>query len=89
MGRALTGVGGLSHAAYRAFYSEQKPPAYLTGVGAAGGGVVDGDFLELLLDMEGAQQEAVVAQMNREGAGGGVCTVQQLLGVIEALSSMH
>ncbi len=91
MGRVVKGVGGLSHAAYRAFFTEQQPPAYLAsgGGGSARGGVVDGDFLELLLDLEGGLQEEVVAEMNSQGEGKGGATVSQLLGVIEHLASMH
>jgi DNA damage-binding protein 1 len=91
MGRVVQGVGGLSHAAWRAFFTEQRPPAYLSGgPGAASAGIIDGDFLELLLDMEGGLQEAVVADMNGGSAGSaGACTVSHLLGVIEHLASLH
>ena len=94
MGRVVQGVGGLSHAAWRAFFTEQRPPAYLSGgPGAASAGIIDGDFLELLLDLEGGLQEAVVADMNGGSAGSaggaGACTVSHLLGVIEHLASLH
>ena len=91
MARVVQGVGGLSHGAWREFFTEQRPPAYLAGGGGGGGarappGIIDGDFLEMLLDLQGAQQEAVAEDMGRHGAP---CSVSHLLGVIDHLASMH
>jgi hypothetical protein len=40
----------------------------------------------MLLDLQGAQQEAVAEDMGRHGAP---CSVSHLLGVIDHLASMH
>jgi DNA damage-binding protein 1 len=62
----IPGVGGLSHATYRSWYSDRKVPNTLP-IGATQPvtrGFIDGDLIETLLDVEKDVQVKVVAAMN-------------------------
>ena len=96
MDKVLIGVGELTHTAWRRFFSEQRShdPISLStlSLGSGGGGTpgfIDGDFVELLLDMSGPQQELVVQEMSKVGGEGSKTTLSKLLSVIEGLAALH
>ena len=95
--RVVAPVGGLSHRSFREpfSYDSQGAASAAAGAGGAGGGsrgFVDGDLLELFLDLEPAAQQAVVAHMNRaaQRAGGPAPTsLEEVLRHVEEMSRLH
>lgn len=69
--KSVTPLGGLSHAAYRSWYSESAFPLPAASAAAAAAeeasgaprGILDGDLLESFLDMDADSQQAIVAAM--------------------------
>lgn len=61
------GVGGLSHTFWRSWHSERKTPSSVPVGGSLPllKGYIDGDLIELFLDLDRGAQEKVVAAMNR------------------------
>lgn len=76
--RVMHGVGGLSHSSYRSFYSEHMLPNMVMAGGQAASekqdvgptGFLDGDLLELFLDLERSVQEKVINLLNGKSANG-------------------
>jgi len=92
--RVVAPVGGLSHRSFREpfSYDSQGAASAAAGAGGAGGGsrgFVDGDLLELFLDLEPAAQQAVVAFMNRRGGAAAATTVEEVLKAVEDMSRLH
>jgi DNA damage-binding protein 1 len=73
--KVVRGVGGLEHAAWRAFRDERRSEAAR--------GFIDGDLVEAFLDLSAEQAAQVVALM------GGGATVEQVTRKVEELQRLH
>lgn len=63
----IHGIGGLSHTYWRTWHSDRKTPntVPIGGTLAGPAGYIDGDLIELVLDLERPALERVVAAMNK------------------------
>jgi len=99
----VVGVGGLKHSDWRKFYNEQRQLSHTSGLSFSslsldetlgGSGFIDGDFLELILDMDGGMQQALVDKMNENLKGGEEGKKKRhslaiLLSLLESLAALH
>jgi DNA damage-binding protein 1 len=88
LGRALPSAGGLSHANWRALYKdgrvlqEEPNPAPV--------GILDGDLLELILDLPREAAVAVVGAANEAAPPGeSLSSVDEVCRAIEDLAALH
>jgi len=105
--QVLSSVGGLSHSVWRSWYSDRRQPNTLV-VGAfppAPRGFIDGDVVEVLLELERGVQERVVSAMNELrgvslaeeceatlhpwGVSAADATVEEAVRVVEHLARLH
>ena len=91
MAKVVQGVGGLSHAEWRSFHNERKTQECR--------GFVEGDLVEMFLDLPRAKMEEVVKLMADSSSsfgsmrGGGDdlsgITVEDLLREVEEVQRIH
>jgi hypothetical protein len=105
MAAIIEPVGTLSHAIYRGFRTKTKMPEVAGGALSSSSdrrtkGFIDGDLLELFLDLNKATQEQVVALLNEaaavagtakhpSGSPEGEATIEEVLKTIEDLARLH
>ena len=97
MATVVTGVGGLSHRTWRSSAYRHETLAWPSATEKESYGAIDGDFLELFLELDRAGQEAVIAALNAsestarhvDDTAGGLATVDEAVRTIDDLSRLH